>query len=36
MFRHYRAILKELVVSTLLSYTSISHAVVGYVIQNFT
>jgi len=29
MFRHYRVILKEFVVSTLLSYTSISNSVVG-------
>ena len=30
MFRHYCVILRELVVSTLPSYTSMSNAVVGY------
>ena len=29
MFRHYCVILRELVVSTLLSYISMSNAVVG-------
>jgi len=29
MFRHYRVILREFVVSTLPSYTSMSNAVVG-------
>jgi hypothetical protein len=29
MFRHYRVILREFVVSTLLSYTSMSNAAVG-------
>jgi len=29
MFRHYRVILRELVINTLPSYTSISNAVVG-------
>jgi hypothetical protein len=31
MFRHYCVILRELVVSTLLSYTSMSNAAVGNV-----
>ena len=30
MFRHYRVILRELVISTLTSYTSISNAAVGH------
>jgi hypothetical protein len=34
MFRHYRVILRELVISTLPSYTSISNAVVGNAIYN--
>jgi len=29
MFRHYRVILREFIVSTLLSYTSMSHTAVG-------
>ena len=29
MFRHYRAIVRELVINTLSSYTSISNAAVG-------
>jgi len=29
MFRHYRVILKELVINTLPSYTSISNSAVG-------
>ena len=29
MFRHYRVILRELVINTLPSYTSISNAAVG-------
>jgi len=36
MFRHFHVILGELVVSTLLSYTSISSAAVGNTIYNFT
>ena len=34
MFRHYRVILRELVISTLPSYTSISNAAVGNTINN--
>jgi len=33
MFRHYCVILRELVVSTLPSYTSMSNAVAGNTIQ---
>ena len=33
MFRHYCIILRELVVSTLPSYTSVSNAVVGNTIK---
>jgi len=29
MFRHYRVILREIVINTLSSYTSISNAAVG-------
>jgi len=32
MFRHYRVILRELVIHTLPSYTSMSNAVVGNII----
>jgi len=32
MFRHYRVILRELVINTLSSYTNISNAAVGNVI----
>jgi hypothetical protein len=32
MFRHYRVIFKEPVISTLPSYTSISNAAVGYTV----
>ena len=34
MFRHYRVILRELIVSTLLSYTSLSNAAVDNTIYN--
>jgi len=34
MFRHYRVILRELVISTLPSYTSISSAAVGNTVYN--
>ena len=34
MFRHYRVILRELVINTLPSYTSISNAAVGNTIYN--
>jgi len=34
MFRHYRVILRELVINTLPSDTSISNAVVGNTIYN--
>ena len=34
MFRHYRVILTELVINTLLIYTSISNAAVGNTIYN--
>jgi len=34
MFRHYRVILKELVINTLPSYTSISNVAVGNTICN--
>jgi len=33
-FRHYRVILRELVINTLPSYTNISNAAVGYTIYN--
>jgi len=36
MFRHYRVILRELVINTLPTYTSMSNAAVGNTIQNFT
>jgi hypothetical protein len=32
MFQHYRVILRDFIVSTLLSYTSISNALVGNII----
>ena len=35
MFRHYRVILRELVINTLQSYTSISNAAVGNTIDNY-
>jgi hypothetical protein len=35
MFRRYRVILRELVVSTLQSYTSMLNASVGNVIENW-
>jgi len=35
MFRHYRAILRQLVISTLPSHTSISNAAVGNTIYNY-
>jgi len=35
MFRHYRVILRQLVISTLPSYTSISNAAVCNTIYNF-
>ena len=34
MFRHYRVILRELVVNTFPSYTNISNAAVGNTIYN--
>jgi hypothetical protein len=34
MFRHYRVILRDLVIKTLPSYTSISNAAVGNTIYN--
>jgi len=34
MFRHYGVILRELVINTLPSYTSISNAAVGNTIYN--
>jgi hypothetical protein len=34
MFRHYRVFLRELVINTLPSYTSISNAAVGNTIYN--
>jgi hypothetical protein len=34
MFRRYRAILKQLVINTLPSYTSISNAAVGNTVYN--
>jgi len=34
MFRHYRVILRELLINTLPSYTSISNAAVGNTIYN--
>jgi hypothetical protein len=34
MFRHYRVILRALVINTLPSYTSISNAAVGNIIYN--
>jgi hypothetical protein len=35
MFRYYRVILRELVINTLSSYTSISNAAVGNTIYNY-
>ena len=35
MFRHYPVILRELVINTLPSYTSISSAAVGNTIYNY-
>jgi len=35
MFRQYRAILRELVINTLPSYTSNSNAAVGNTIYNY-
>ena len=35
MFRHCRVILGEFVVSSLLTYTSMSHAAVGNTIYNY-
>jgi len=35
MFRHYRVIYRELVINTLLRYTSISNAAVGNTIYNY-
>jgi len=35
MFRHYRVTLRELVINTLPSYTSISNAAVGNTIYNY-
>jgi hypothetical protein len=34
MFRHYRVILRELVINTLPSYTTVSNAAVGNIIYN--
>ena len=34
MFRHYRVILRQPVINTLPSYTSISNAVVGNAVYN--
>jgi len=34
MFRHYRVILRQLVINTLPSYTSISNAAVGNTVYN--
>jgi len=34
MFRHYRVILRELLINTLASYASISNAAVGNTIYN--
>jgi len=34
MFRHYRVILRELVINTLSNYTSTSNAAVGNTIYN--
>jgi len=34
MFRHYCVILRQLVISTLPSYTSISNAAVGNIVYN--
>jgi hypothetical protein len=34
MFQHYRFILRELVINTLPSYTSISNAAVGNITYN--
>jgi hypothetical protein len=36
MFRHYRVILRELVVITLPGYTSMSNAEVGNIIKTLT
>jgi hypothetical protein len=36
MFRHYLVILRELVINTLSSYTSISNAAVGNTIYNYS
>jgi len=35
MFRHYQVILKEIVINTLLSYTSVSNASVGNTVYNY-
>ena len=35
MFRHYRVILRELVINTLPSYTSITNAAVGDTVYNY-
>jgi predicted transcriptional regulator len=35
MFRHYRVIIRELVINTLPSYTSISDAAVGNTVYNY-
>ena len=35
MFRHYRVILRHLVINTLPSYPSISNAAVGNTIYNY-
>jgi len=35
MFRHYRVILRELVINTLPSYTSISNAAVGNTVYSY-
>jgi len=35
MFRHYRVILRQLVINTLPSYSSISNAAVGNTIYNY-
>jgi len=35
MFRHYRVFLRELVINTLPSYTSISNADVGNTVYNY-
>jgi hypothetical protein len=36
MFRHYRVIPRELVISTMASYVNISNAAVGILIINYT